>query len=88
MKQFIYKSIIAVLAIILIYEFTIGKEIKKYSSKIDTLTTKEGRKEFVIYLREEINKGVNKDRYLSPEDAQLLNKFFKKIQKEINEVNN
>ena len=88
MKQFIYKSIIAVLAIILIYEFTIGKEIKKYSSKMDTLTTKAGRKEFIIYLREEINRGVNKDRYLSPEDAQLLNKFFKKIQKEINEANN
>ena len=32
--------------------------------------------------------GINKDRILNPEDAKLLNKFFKKIQKEIIEVEN
>ena len=69
MKQYIYKVIIAIIAIVLIYEFTIGKLIKKYTDKLNFISTKEGRKELVISLREEIKKGVKKERYLSEEDA-------------------
>ena len=85
MKTFIYKAIISLITIVLVYEFTLGKQIKKYSNKIDYFSTKEGRKELIVDLREEVKKGVNKERYLSKKDARLLNKFFKKIQKELNE---
>ena len=40
------------------------------------------------YTREEIKKGIKKDRYLSKEDAQLINKFIQKIRKELSEANN
>ena len=88
MKQYIYKVIIALLAVVLIYEFTIGKLVKKYTDKLNYISTKEGRKEFIISLREEIKKGVKKDRYLSKEDALLLNQFINKIQKELKETEN
>tara|TARA_B100000123_G_scaffold46189_1_gene30708 strand:+ start:349 stop:615 length:267 start_codon:yes stop_codon:yes gene_type:complete len=88
MKQFIYKMIVAIIAIVLVYEFTIGKLIKKYSDKFNYISTKDGRKELVISLREEIQKGVKKERYLSKEDAQLLNQFIKKIQRELRESEN
>ena len=88
MKQYIYKVIIALIAVVLIYEFTIGKLIKKYTDKLNFISTKEGRKELVISLRDEIKKGVKKERYLSKEDALLLNQFINKIQKELNEVEN
>ena len=88
MKQFIYKMIVAIIAVVLVYEFTIGKLIKKYSDKFNYISTKDGRKELVISLREEIQKGVKKERYLSKEDAQLLNQFIKKIQKELRESEN
>ena len=88
MKQFIYKLIVSVIAVVLIYEFTLGKLIKKYSDKLNYISTKDGRKELVISLREEIQKGVNKERYLSREDARLLNQFIKKIQKELQESEN
>tara|TARA_Y100000022_G_scaffold80582_1_gene69381 strand:+ start:247 stop:513 length:267 start_codon:yes stop_codon:yes gene_type:complete len=88
MKQFIYKMIVAIIAIVLVYEFTIGKLIKKYTDKLNYISTKDGRKELVISLREEIQKGVKKERYLSKEDAQLLNQFIKKIQKELQESEN
>ena len=88
MKQYIYKVIIALIAVVLIYEFTIGKLIKKYTDKLNYISTKEGRKEFIISLREEIKKGVKKERYLSKEDAQLLNQFINKIQKELKETEN
>jgi hypothetical protein len=88
MKQFIYKVIISIIAIVLIYEFTIGKQIKRYSEKFNYITTKEGRKEFVINLRQEIKKGIDKERYLSKDDAKLLNQFINKIQKELRETEN
>ena len=88
MKTFIYKAIISLITIVLVYEFTLGKQIKKYSDKLDYFSTKEGRKELIVDLREEVKKGVNKERYLSKEDAKLLNKFFKKIQRELNESEN
>ena len=85
MKSFIYKIIISVIAVILIYEFTIGKQISKYSNQISTFTSKEGRKEGVNKIREEINKGIKKERYLSKEDAKLINTFLDKIKKELEE---
>ncbi|MDA9606014.1 hypothetical protein N9S36_00545 [bacterium] len=88
MKQFIYKIIISIIAVVLIYEFTIGKQIKRYSEKFNYVTTKEGRKDFIIYLRHEIKKGIDKERYLSKEDAKLLNQFISKIQKELKQTEN
>ena len=88
MKPFIYKTIISIIAVILIYELTIGKQISKYSNQLNTLTSKEGRKEGVNKIREEINKGIKKERYLSKEDAKLINKFLNKIQRELKEAEN
>ena len=83
MRSFIYKSIIILICVILVYEFTIGKQIALFKDRADSIISKEGRRESVNKLRDEINKAVNKDRYLSKEDAILLNKFIKKIKKEI-----
>ena len=74
------------MAVILIYEFTIGKQISKYSNQINNFTSKEGRKESVNKMREEINKGIKKERYLSKEDAKLIDTFLKKIKKELEEA--
>tara|TARA_B100000941_G_scaffold125967_1_gene89097 strand:- start:12 stop:278 length:267 start_codon:yes stop_codon:yes gene_type:complete len=83
MKQFIYKTLIAVVAIVLVYELTIAKQIKEFTSQSEVLMTKEGRKDGVNKIREELKKAVKKDRYLSKEDAKLINQFIQKIKKEI-----
>ena len=88
MRQFIYKMVVVVLSIILVYEFTIGKKISQFGGKVEAISSKEGRKETVNKLREEIKKAVKKDRYLSKEDAKLIGEFITKIQKEISEAKN
>ena len=85
MKQFIYKTLIAVVAIVLVYELTIAKQIKEFTSQSEVLMTKEGRKDGVNKIREELKKAVKKERYLSKEDARLINQFIQKIKKEIRE---
>ena len=52
MKNFIYKIIVVVIATILVYEFTIGKKISEFGSRIDAVSSKEGRKDTVNKLRE------------------------------------
>ena len=88
MKNFIYKIIVVVIATILVYEFTIGKKISEFGSRIDAVSSKEGRKDTINKLREEIRKAVKKERYLSKEDAKLIGEFIRKVQKEIRESEN
>ena len=88
MKQYVYKIIIFILAIIFIYEFTIGKQINKYADQLNSINSKDGRKETIEKIKNELRKGVEKDRYLSKEDAKLINKFIEKIKKELSEANN
>ena len=80
--------LIFTLSIILIYEFTIGKQISQFSGRMDAVSSKEGRKESINKLREELKRAVKKDRYLSKEDAKLISEFLFKIQKELKETQN
>ena len=88
MKQFIYKTIIVIIAIVVIYEFTISKQIKQITEQSEILISKEGRKEGIEKLREEIKKAIKKERYLSKEDAKLINEFIKKIAIELKDGEN
>ena len=88
MKQFIFKTIIAVIAIVLVYELTIAKQIKEFTSQSEILMTKEGRKDGVQKIREELKKAIKKERYLSKEDAALINQFIQKIKRELKDSSN
>ena len=86
MRQFIYKMLIVVVGIILVYELTIGKQIAQFKERTNILISKEGRRDGVNKLRNEIKKAVNKHRYLSKEYAILLNQFISKIKDELKEA--
>ena len=88
MKNFIYKTIVAIIAVILVYELTIAKQINKITSQSEMILSKEGRKDSVDKLREEVKKAIKKERYLSKDDAKLINQFIKKIRKELKESGN
>ncbi len=86
MRNYIYKTIIAVIALIVVFEFTIGKTIKKITSQTDTILTREGRKDMVKSIKNEMRKAVKKENYLKEEERVLINSFIKKIQSELNSV--
>ena len=86
MRQFIYKTVIIIIAVIVLFEFTIGNKISQIYEKIDVVSTKEGRKDSVNKIREELKRAVKKERYLSKEDAKLINDFLKKIRRELSET--
>ena len=83
MREYIYKILIFTLAIIVIFEFTIGKEISQVSEKMNQYTTAEGRKEVITSLKEEIEKANKKENYLDEEERLLIRDFIIKIKKEL-----
>ena len=86
MKQFIYKTIIILIAAVVLFEFTIGNKISQIYEKVDVISTKEGRKDSVDKIREELRRAVKKERYLSQEDAKLINDFLNKIRSELKDT--
>ena len=86
MRNYIYKSLIAVIALIVVFEFTIGKTLNKITRQTDVLLTKEGRKQMVNTIKVEMEKAVKKENYLKEDERILINKFINKIKAELNSV--
>jgi len=86
MRQYIYKIIIAAIALIIVFEFTIGKTINKFNQKAEILFTKEGRKEMVESVKSEMQKAIKKENYLTEDERVLINKFILKIKNELKSV--
>lgn len=86
MRNYIYKTLIAVIALIVVFEFTIGKTLNKITKQTDVLLTKEGRKQMINTIKVEMEKAVEKENYLKEDERVLINKFINKIKAELNSV--
>tara|TARA_B100000401_G_scaffold395972_1_gene305231 strand:- start:157 stop:420 length:264 start_codon:yes stop_codon:yes gene_type:complete len=84
MKLFIYKSLIVIFLVFVLFHTTIGYVLRDYEAKIYNTFDKEKISFIREKIREEIKDGINSDRILSQEDAALLNDFINKIRSEIN----
>jgi len=83
MRNYIYKTLIVVIALIIVFEFTIGKTINRISSQTEILFTKEGRKGMVSSIKMEMEKAIKKENYLDEDERILINQFIKKIKNEL-----
>ena len=83
MRNYIYKTLIAVIALIVVFELTIGKTINRISSQTEILFTKEGRKGMVSSIKIEMEKAIKKENYLDENERILINQFIKKIKNEL-----
>ena len=86
MRQFIYKTIIVIVALVVAFEFTIGKTINKFNQKAEMVFSKEGRKGMVVTVKKEMLKAIDKENYLTEEERLLINNFINKIKNELNSV--
>ena len=87
MKTYFYKVVIAAIATILVFKFTIGNEIAQINQKINYISSKDGRKQIVESIKKEIKKANSRENYLKEDERILLKDFIKKIQNEL-ELNN
>ena len=83
MKSYIYKVVIAVIALIIVFEFTIGRKFEELNKITETFVTKEGRDRMIFSIKNEMEKAINKENYLTDDERVLINKFIEKIKNEL-----
>tara|TARA_B100000287_G_C20396009_1_gene687672 strand:+ start:146 stop:403 length:258 start_codon:yes stop_codon:yes gene_type:complete len=83
MRMFIYKCIVVFIGIYLTYNFTIGKKIDQYESKMVYLLTDQGREQVRQLIRKEIKNSLDNENLLNEEDSILLRKFMDRLSKEL-----
>ena len=64
-------------------QFTIGAKIRQIQQEIDNFKSKENVEIIKDKIRDEIRNAISKERYLSKEDAQLINDFIGKIKEDL-----
>ena len=88
MKIFLYKFAIILVGVFLLFEFTIGSKLKNYERNLTNILSKQNIESIKQKAKDEMRIAINKDVYLDPKDAKLLNQFIKKVQKELKDSEN
>lgn len=87
MRIFIYKLLITLAGIYILFQLTIGLFVKEVKKNISEFSSSENISIFKDKIREEIKNGIEKEKILNESDSVLLKKFIEKISKEINNNN-
>ena len=61
MKLFIYKTLIVMFFVFIIFEIIIGQRINRFHEKIDTFTSDRSRDELILKIKNEIKKANQKE---------------------------
>ena len=85
MKLFLIKSIIIFFGLFVLFKITIDSAINNLQEEVKNQISNEKIILTKDKIRKEMKKGIEKDRILNPDDAQLLGKFINKLLKEINQ---
>ena len=83
MKIFFYKSILIFFLFIVAFHFTFGIASKNIKRQMQETLSKESVEKVKNQIRVEMENAVKKDRYISSEDAKLINKFLNKIKTDL-----
>ena len=85
MKIFIYKTLIVLFSVYLLFQFTVGLKIGEYEKKLENLIyNKQTREKIIEKVKEEIKTANQKENLFTYEERELLSNFIIKIKKELN----
>ena len=84
MKLFFYKSILIFFLFLIGFHFSFNYIVKEVRSNIENNFSKERIEDIKSKLRDEMEVAIEKDVFISKDDAELINKFFNKIKTDLN----
>ena len=88
MRIFLVKTIIVIAAVFFLYQFTIGSEISNLKNRLASFSDPGKREMIKEKLKDEMRKGIQKEKYFDEDDRALISQFLKKILKELDLINN
>ena len=84
MKIFIYKTLIVIFSIYLLFQFTVGLKLREYENKLENLLyNKQAREQIIEKIKGEIKSANQKENIFTDEESELLSNFINKIRKEL-----
>ena len=84
MKIFIYKSLIVFFLFVLAFNVTVNYKLRSYEKDLRALTSEDTKEKFKNKIKEEMKKAVEKDKYFTDQEKNLINAFLNKIKEELN----
>ena len=84
MKIFIYKTLIVIVSVYFLFQFTVGHKLKNYENRIESLLkNKQNREQIFEKIKNEVKTANQKENIFTIEEKELFSKFINKIQKEL-----
>ena len=83
MREYTIKITIAVIALYILFKFTVGSVINTYVTKVKSLTDYSQRTEIKDKILQEMKKGNEKENFFNEEEKVIISNFLNKI---INEL--
>ena len=84
MKLFFYKSILVLFLFLVGFHYSFNYVLKIVKANIEQNFSKENIEQIKNKIKEEMEVAINKDIFISDEDANLINKFLDKISSDLN----
>ena len=83
MKTFVYKTLFIFICIFLLFQLTISAKLKQLNKELTEFKSKKNIEIIKDKLRDELRNAINKENYLSPDDAKLISDFLNKLKQEL-----
>ena len=87
MRKFLIRTIIVIVAVFFLYQFTIGSEISNLRNTLVSFSDPGKREMIKEKLKDEMRKGIQKEKYFDDEEKVLISQFLKKILNELDLIN-
>ncbi len=84
MRLFIYKLLITLVGVYILFQLTVGLLVTEVKKNLSDFSSAENISFIKNKIREEIKNGIEKDKILNESDSLLLKEFIEKISREIN----
>ena len=84
MKIFFYKSVLILFLFLIGFHYSFNYVVKTTKRNIESNISKEKIEYIKKKIKDEMKVAINKDKFISTEDANLINQFLDKISKNLN----
>ncbi len=83
MKLFIYKSLIIIFFLYILFELTIGSRLDQLRDQITFINDQKKRIEIKEKILDEMEKGTEKENYFNDKEREVISNFINKILNEL-----
>ncbi len=83
MKLFIYKSLVVIFFLYILFELTLGSRLDNITEQVTNLKDQKKRIEIKEKILIEMEKGTEKDSYFDEREREIISNFINKLLKEL-----